>query len=93
MEIKNSKDLKNALRAGPYAWPGGYPVYFIASDGEALSFKAVKENYREVLRAVRDNYGWRVDSGWRVIAVDVNWGEYDWYCAHSGERIESAYGE
>jgi hypothetical protein len=89
MEIKNSKDLKNALRSGPYAWPGGYPVYFIASDGEALSFKAVKENYKEVLRAVRE----QSDYGWRVIYMDVNWGEYDWYCAHSGERIESAYGE
>jgi hypothetical protein len=89
MEIKNSKDLKNALRSGPYAWPGGYPVYFIASDGEALSYKAVKENYKEVLRAVRE----QDDYGWRVIYMDVNWGEYDWYCAHSGERIESAYGE
>jgi hypothetical protein len=89
MEINNSRDLKNALRSGPYAWPGGYPVYFIASDGEALSFKAVKENYKEVLRAMRE----QSDDGWRVIYMDVNWGEYDWYCAHSGERIESAYGE
>jgi hypothetical protein len=64
-------------------------VYFIASDGEALSYKAVKENYKEVLRAVRE----QDDYGWRVIAVDVNWGEYDLYCAHTGERIESAYGD
>lgn len=89
MEIKNSKELKAALRAGPYVWPGGYPVYFIASDGEALSYKAVRENYKLVLRAVKE----QDDDGWLVIYMDVNWGGYDWYCAQSGERIESAYGE
>jgi len=89
MQINNSRDLKAALRHGPYTQLGGYPVYFIASDGEALSYKAVKENYRLILRAVRE----QSDDGWRVIYMDVNWGEYDWYCAHTNEKIESAYGD
>jgi hypothetical protein len=36
-------ELKSILRAGPYAWPGGYPQYFIAGDGNALSFAAVHQ--------------------------------------------------
>jgi hypothetical protein len=89
MQINNSRDLKNALRHGPYTQLGGYPTYFITDDGEAMSYKAVRENYKLVLRAVREQN----NDGWRVIYMDVNWGEYDLYCAHTGEKIESAYGE
>lgn len=85
--INNSADLKAALRQGQYAWPGGYPCYFIADDGEALSFEAVRENYKLVLRAVREQN----DGGWLVIAVDVNWDDKYLYCAHTNERIPSAY--
>ena len=36
-----SKDLEQ-----PYAWPGGYPRYFITNDGVALSYDAARENRR-----------------------------------------------
>jgi hypothetical protein len=78
------------LEAGPYAWPGGYPRYFIARDGEALSFKAVEANAHLIREALRDGDD---VSGWFVIAVDVNWEDPDLYCAHTNERIESAYAE
>lgn len=87
--INNSKDLRTALRNGPYAWPGGYPCYFITHDGEALSFKAVRDEYRLVLRSVRE----KSNDGWRVIAVDVNYEDQDLYCAHTNEHIQAAYGE
>ena len=82
--------LKTALRNGKYAWPGGYPIYFIASDGEALSFDSVKENYREVLYAMKYLGHF---SGWNVVAWTINWEDEDLTCAHSGDKIESAYGE
>lgn len=84
------KQLKEALRSGPYAWPGGYPLYFIAADGEALSFKAVQENLREVMRATCFRH---YDKGWRIVGVEINWEDEHLYCAHSNERIPSAYGE
>ena len=89
MDIKNTKSLKEALRNGPYAWPGGYPCYFIADDGEALSFDAVRENYRLVLSSVKH----KQNDGWRVIGVDINWEDHDLICSHSGKKIEAAYGE
>jgi hypothetical protein len=86
----NAHDLKTALRNGEWAWPGGYPCYFIAADGEPLSFAAVRENYRLVLDAMRHP---GTDRQWEMVGVTVNWEDPDLYCAHSGERIESAYAE
>lgn len=81
-------DFRRDIRA-PYAWPGGYPRFFITSDGESLSFDSARENRRLILEAIRD----RDDSGWRVVACEINWENPDEYCAHSGARIESAYAE
>ena len=86
--INKSKTLKEHIRHGKYAWPGGYPVYFITDDGAALSYDAVKENYREVLSAVKNHD----NNGWKVIAADVNWEDGFLYCSHTGDKIESAYG-
>ena len=87
--INKSRTLKEHIRHGKYAWPGGYPVYFLTDDGEVLSYDAVKENYRQVLSAVKNND----NNGWKVIAADVNWEDGFLYCSHTGNKIESAYGE
>ena len=86
--IRTVADLKATLRQGSHTWPGGYPLYLIANDGESLSFESVRENYRQVLYSKRH----RLDDGWRVIGCAVNWGE-NLVDAHSGKNIESAYGD
>ena len=80
--------IKQQLRAGKYAWPGGYPLYFVTSDGAALSFCAVRAEWRNVVAAhlTKDTR-----SGWHIAGADVNWEDGDLYCDHTGERIESAY--
>ena len=85
----NTQELKQALRNGPYAWPGGYPLYFITRGGDVLSFQAVKDNYRLVLADMRAGY----PNGWGTEWVGVNWEDDDLFCDHTGERIPSAYGE
>jgi len=87
--IVNGLQLRETLRAGPFAWPGGYPLYFVADDGEALSFDSVRANIRQVLRSIRDS----ANDGWRVLGVDVNYEDHALFCTHSGERIPSAYSE
>ena len=89
MNIKTTKDLKTALRNGQWAWPGGYPLYFITSDGAALSFDAVRSEYRQVINAIRH----RLNDGWRVVAVDINYEDSGLYCDHTGQRIQSAYSD
>lgn len=92
MLIETIADFRAAMRSGPYAWPGGYPRYFVLSDGEALSFAAARNNIREILEALVDyrTMGENEDSGWRPVGVEINWEDNDLTCAHSGELIECA---
>jgi len=90
MRITSVSDFRRAVRNGPYAWPGGYPCYFIMNDGSAVSFEAVKRNVRSVLEALTDPQ-YRAWSGWLPIAVDINWEDSTLLCDVTGERIPAAY--
>lgn len=72
-----------------YAWPGGYPCYFICHDGEALSWDAAVENAGLIRDAIIAND----KSGWHVVALDINWEDTELYCSHTNNKIESAYGD
>ena len=87
MLINSISDFRRAIHNGPYAWPGGYPLYFITYDGAALSFKAARQERRAILESIRD----RSNDGWRVVGMDVNWEDAELTCDHTGEPIESAY--
>lgn len=93
MGMKNKKftseDFIEALKNGEFAWPGGYQMYFIVDDGEALSFEAAEENKDLIIDAINDND----NNGWRVVGVDVNWEDDNLYCAHTNKKIPSAYGD
>ena len=87
--IETVAQFLEALDAGPYAWPGGYPVYFITHDGAALSFEAVREQFAQVVWDFIND----ASTGWRVCACEINYENDDLTCDHTGELIESAYGE
>jgi hypothetical protein len=88
-EIRTVADLKATLRAGEWAWPGGYPLYFVTSDGGALSFDTVKAELFNVIWEIQTE----TDGGWRVVGCDINYEDGDLVCDHSGDPIESAYGD
>jgi len=77
-----------ALRSG-YAWPGGYPLYFITGDGAALCHECGKTEGKRICDSIRE----QATDGWRVEAQVVNWEDPSLYCDHCGGRIESAYAE
>jgi hypothetical protein len=82
--------VKEAIR-NKYAWPGGYPLFLVMEDGEAISIDAARECWREIVGAhLRPQY---LDKQRQVAAVAINWEDSELYCAHSGAKIESAYGE
>lgn len=87
--ISTVSELKATLRAGPVAWPGCYPLYFITSDGAALSFESAMENFHSIAWSIRN----KCSDGWRIVGCDVNYDDAELVCDHSGKRIESAYGE
>lgn len=93
MNIKTPKDLADALKQGPYTSVGGYPVFFYTRDGETLSYKTVKKNFKEIVRGMKNNDFESTLGRWDVIGVDVNWEDPEMYDDESGERIKSAYAE
>ena len=88
-EIKNLADFKASIRAGGFAWPGGYPLYFVCGDGESsLCFTCARDEFAAIVS------DWQTfGSSWRVAGVDINYDDSDLYCAHCSARIESAYAE
>ena len=88
MTTKVPAAIKEAVRS-KYAWPGGYPLFLITSDGAALCCDCAKQEYKQIAYSIRHN----LRDGWRVEAADVNWEDPDLYCDHCSKRIESAYAE
>ena len=88
-KIETGQQLCSTLRAGEYAWPGGYPMYFVTSDGAAMHFECVKENLYSVIDSIRRD----ISDGWKVIGTDINYEDGDLTCDHCNERIESAYAD
>lgn len=88
MNIRHIFDFNLALSRGAFAWPGGYPQYFVCADGGALSFKAAEENAGLIRDAIiaADRH-----SGWCVVGLDVNWEDNELVCDHTGDKIECAY--
>ena len=88
MKIETISDFRRAMRHGPYAWPGGYPTYFVTADGAALSYDAARFERRNILAAIASN---DARSGWRVMGMDINWEDTELTCDCTGAPIPSAY--
>jgi len=89
MLIHSISDFRKAIRNGAYAWPGGYPLYWLMADGEACAFDVAKSERRQMLEAIAERKI-RPHDQWLPIALEVNWEDADLYCAHTGKKIESA---
>lgn len=88
-DINTVADLKATIRAGRYTSVGSYPCYFVTSDGAALSFEAVEQEFSQVAYAVRH----KTNDGWRVIYCAINYEDRELRCSHTNKPIESAYSE
>lgn len=72
-----------------YAWPGGYPLFLVMSDGGCLCARCVDEERGRIHCAAVE----KSRDGWRPMGVDVNWEDPDLFCDNCSARIESAYAE
>lgn len=81
----NKKELQQFIRSGGYAWPGGYQMALLMSDGECIDAQSARENYRLIRRST--------ERDWQPAAVFIHWEGEPIICAHSGREIPSAYGE
>lgn len=67
MLIKTVSDFRRAVRIGPYAWPGGYDLYFITSDGGCICHACANKERRNIA----DSVATKCDDGWRVVALEA----------------------
>lgn len=83
--IKNLDELRmeNGLLPS-FAWPGGYPLYYIVADGGCLCSQCANEN----LRLLQDSD----DKQWYVIGYEIHYEDDNLRCDHCYKLIESAYG-
>lgn len=87
--INSLSQVKATLRSGAYAWPGGYPLFLITSDGAALCFECARKEFRQIVW----DYLNKCATGWKVEACEVNYEDPELYCDHCSQRIETAYAE
>lgn len=84
-EINSVANMKSTLRAGGYAWPGGYELVFITSDGATICFDCARENFALVADSIRND----ICDGWKIVACDIaeNYEEKPLYCDHCSRNI------
>lgn len=88
-EIKTIEEvIKEDGKVITYAFPGGYPIYYLCEDGGILCPDCVNNNLELIKMAKEDN-----DSQWNVIALDVYYEGPVMYCGNCNAEIESAYGD
>lgn len=88
MKINNLETLKMVLRNGPYAWPGGYPLYLVDIEGDCYHIDCVRRIFRGVVADTKYRNG-----GYIMTNVEVNWENTAMWCYECHEIIDSAYGE
>jgi hypothetical protein len=88
--IKQLRDEDGKLPA--YAWPGGYPIYYLVADNGVLCPACANQENGSIASETLDPEC-PDDNQWRIVASDVNWEDESLFCDHCSKQIESAYGD
>lgn len=62
-----TREVKQSLRAGRYAWPGGYEKVYVTYDGGILCDPCVRQEWAQICYALRHN----LRDGWQIEGVDL----------------------
>ena len=98
MFIKTKSELIEQLKYGQFAFPGGYPRYFVAKDMSCICYdclvpKGRVESETDIeSRAIDALDNPNSDKAWEVNYVDINWEDISLLCDECNKQIPSAYG-
>jgi hypothetical protein len=73
-----------------FAWPGGYPLYYLTYDNAVLCPACVNA---EIVRVDAEIKSQDRNDQFRVVGADVNYEDTSLFCDNCDKLIESAYGE
>lgn len=85
--INSPADFAEVLKAGPFAFPGGYAIVFSTSDGYMVHWKCVNRRRAQFRDAIK-----RKDSE-RVTSAGIYWEGPPEECAVCGKPVVSEYGD
>lgn len=86
MQIESCKLESGKLMS--FAFPGGYPLYYVTLDGGCLCPDCVNDNLEQCLD---ETDGGSEYKQWQLHSAQVNWEDECLYCDHCNKQIESAY--
>lgn len=69
-----------------WAWPGGYPIYYVTRDGGVLCSTCANEN----IELTSDP---QAEADWCIVASDINWEDPHLTCDHCNKFIGAAYAD
>ena len=77
-DMDNGADIAKYVARTRYAFPGGYELFAITTDGAVLCHKCCRAEFRLIAESVRDYPGdvFEYCDGWRVVEVGST-AEYD----------------
>lgn len=83
---------RNPLDA--YAWPGGYPIVYVFTDGGCICPDCANKEIKKIDQAIKE--GNRAHSsgcgGWAIDSFMIHYEGEPEICDNCGKEIESAYG-
>lgn len=74
----------------PYAWPGGYEIRPVMTDGAVLCRACLITERRNILEALADP---SYRTGWEIACFDVLWEGSSELCGHCSTEIKTEYGD
>lgn len=90
--MKTTNEFKAFVRA-PFAFPGGYEIHAVMSDGGCLCHTCAKDNAKLIIADTRsDARSGCGHSGWEFYAADINWEDDNLFCDHCGNQLKPEYG-
>ena len=68
-----------------YAWPGGYALFLVTTDGGLLCSQCVRDEWRNIVQASL----WKSCNGWQPAGLDHTGNSDETECCdHCGKNIE-----
>ena len=79
-----NRELRTAIRS-VYAWPGGYEMFGITTDGATLCCECMRKEYRQIAWS----RAYEVNDGWRVWIIDATCNtDSEVTCDHCNRTIQ-----
>lgn len=93
--MTNQIEIDSNHKPIKYAWPGGYPAFYMARNGYRDESGALELSRHDRTEAVccADCAAKASEKDIILTHVNINWESEDLFCEFCSDLIESAYGE